>query len=191
MVEDQKIIKETDPKFIEEIIEYGSKFFGKEEMERLKACIQCGTCVGGCPSGRRAAWRVKSIFRKAQLGLKDDALNDDELWDCTTCFTCQERCPRKVSTTDTVRVVRNIAFREGIAQPRHLAVCSYLFKFGHAVPINDETKATRKKIGLKELPATVHMFPEGLDEVNKIVEETGFKKIVEETQKAQEAKKNE
>ncbi len=90
MIEDQKIIRKTDPHFIEEIIEYGSKFFTKEEMERLKACIQCATCTSGCPSGRRTAWRIRKIFRKAQLGLKEDALKDEELWDCTTCYTCQE-----------------------------------------------------------------------------------------------------
>lgn len=182
MVEDQKIIKKTDPKFIEEIIEYGAKYFTKEEMERLKACIQCGGCVGSCPSGRRTAWRIKKIFRRAQMGLKEDALKDDALWDCTTCYTCFERCPRKVPTTDAVRVIRNLAFRSGVANPRHLAVCGYLFKFGHAVPINDETKVVRKKIGLDELPATVHKYPEGLKEVNKIVEETGFKKVVDEAQ---------
>ncbi|MHA1580172.1 MAG: CoB--CoM heterodisulfide reductase subunit C [Candidatus Freyarchaeota archaeon] len=185
MVEAQKIVRKTNPEFVEEIIEHGSKFFGREEMEKLKACIQCGTCVGSCPSGRRTAWRVKSIFRKAQLGLKDDALRDDDLWDCTTCYTCQERCPRKISTTDIVRIVRNIAFRNGIAQARHLAVCGYLFKFGHAVPINDEIRGLRKKIGLKELPATVHSFPEALKEVQKIVEETGFKKVVEEAEKSE------
>ncbi|MEM3563438.1 MAG: CoB--CoM heterodisulfide reductase subunit C [Candidatus Jordarchaeaceae archaeon] len=188
MAEDQKIIRKTDPHFIEEIIQYGSKYFPKEEMERLKACISCGTCVGSCPSGRRTAWRIRKIFRKAQLGLKEDALKDDELWSCTTCYTCFERCPRRVPTTDAVRVIRNLAFRSGVANPRHLAVCGYLFKFGHAVPINDETRAVRKKIGLDELPATVHKFPEGLKEVNMLVEETGFKKVVEADQKEAQSK---
>nr|MDO8079994.1 CoB--CoM heterodisulfide reductase subunit C [Candidatus Freyarchaeota archaeon] len=188
MVEEQKIVRKTDPKFIEEIIEYGSKYFTKEEMERLRACINCGTCTAGCPSGRRTAWRIKKIFRRAQLGLKEDALKDEGLWDCTTCYTCAERCPRKVPTTDAVRVIRNLAFRSGVANPRHLAVCGYLFRFGHAVPINDETRVVRKKIGLDELPATVHKYPEGLKEVNKIVEETGFKKVVDEAQKEAQKK---
>ncbi|WXG40239.1 MAG: hypothetical protein WED07_05360 [Candidatus Freyarchaeum deiterrae] len=91
-------------------------------------------------------------------------------------------------TTDVVRVIRNIAFRNGIANPKHLATCGYLFRFGHGVPINDDTKAVRKKIGLDELPATVHKYPEGLKEVNTIVEETGFKKVVDDAQKEAQQK---
>ena len=92
-------------------------------------------------------------------------------------LTCQERCIRSVPTTDVVRVIRNLAFREGYAKKPHLMVCKYLFEQGHAVPINPPTKALRKKLGLGELPPTVHSYPEGLKEVNIICEKTGFKAL--------------
>lgn len=183
---DVKLIKKSDSKFIKEIIELGRKFFG-DDVEKIKACIQCGTCTGGCPSARRTAWRTRMLFRKAQMGLKEEALTSDDLWCCTTCYTCQERCIRSIPTTDLVRIIRNIAFSEGKGiQPAHVAVCGYLARFGHAVPINDETKAVRKKVGLNEIPPTVHSYPEGVEELNIIMKETGFDKKVK---KLQEEKK--
>ncbi len=184
----EKVVRVRDTEFQDEIIETGEKII--PGIEKVRTCIQCGNCVGGCPSGRRTAWRIKTLFQKAMIGLKEEVLDSDDLWCCTTCYTCQERCPRGISTTDTVRVIRNVAFREGYAKKNHLFVCSLLFKFGHAVPVNDPTKELRKKLGLGELPPTVHSFPEGLKEVNVICEKTGFKEIWEKQwKKAQEEQK--
>ncbi|MHA1145263.1 MAG: CoB--CoM heterodisulfide reductase subunit C [Candidatus Helarchaeota archaeon] len=171
---DKQVIKNPDSEFIDEVVEYVKSFFG-DDAERLRACIQCGTCTGGCPSGRRTAWRTRVIFRKVQMGLKKEALSEPELWDCTTCYTCQERCIRAIPTTDIIRCLRNIAFREGLGiQNAHVFVANLLGKFGHAVPVNDPTKAVRKKIGLSELPPTVHSYPDGLEEVKTLLQETGF-----------------
>lgn len=185
---DIKLIKKSDSKFIKEIIEYGRKFFG-DDVEKIKTCIQCGTCTGGCPSARRTAWRTRMLFRKCQMGMKEEALSGEELWDCTTCYTCQERCVRGIPTTDLVRIIRNLAFAEGKGlQKAHIFVATLLPRFGHAVPINDETKEVRKQVGLGEIPPTVHSYPEGLKEVNKILEETGFDKKVKKLQEEGEKK---
>lgn len=54
---------------------------------------------------------------------------------------------------------------------------------GHAVPINDEIKSVRKKLGLDEIPPTVLSQPEGLKEVQEILKKTGFQMFIEEGQK--------
>lgn len=183
----EKVVRVRDTGFQDEIVETGEKCL--PDIDKFRTCIQCGTCVGGCPSGRRTAWRIKTLFQKALIGLREEVLKSDDLWCCTTCYTCQERCPRGINTTDTVRVIRNMAFHEGYAKKAHLFVCSFLFKTGHAVPIDDKTKEIRKKLGLSELPPTVHSYPEGLDQVNAICEKTGFKSIWQEQwDKAQEQK---
>ena len=168
------IIKETNKTFQDEIIKYGSKFFSRSDLETFKTCIQCGTCVGSCPSGRRTAWRSREILRKAALGLKKEVLKDDSLWDCTTCYTCYERCPRNIKTTDIIRIIRNLSVKEGIMLDSHKNVCGIVFKHGHAVPINEATKAIRKRLGLKEIPPTVHLYPKALNELKKIFDITGF-----------------
>ena len=61
----------------------------------------------------------------------------------------------------------------------HKKVCEILLKYGHAVPVNEQTKKNRKELGLDELPPTVHSYPEGLKEVLILFEKTGFKELVE------------
>ena len=182
----REVITDIDPEFCNKVIDKAAFLFGHDEAIKLRACIQCGTCVGGCPSSRRTAWRTKKVFRLVQLGLKKEALTDEGLWLCTTCYTCQERCIRAISTTDFVRIIRNVAFENNYATKPHLFVCNLLFRFGHAVPINDEIKKLRKELGLLEIPPTTHAFPEALEEVNKLCEETGFKEKVRNNEKAQE-----
>ncbi|MDR2845679.1 MAG: 4Fe-4S dicluster domain-containing protein, partial [Candidatus Methanoplasma sp.] len=73
----------------------------------VKMCFQCGTCTAGCPSGRRTSYRVRKLMRQAQLGLREEIINSEELWDCSTCYTCVERCPRAVPIVDIVVALRN------------------------------------------------------------------------------------
>lgn len=169
------VITSTMPKFIDDIIELGSKVFPKTYIENLKTCVQCGRCVGSCPSARKTPWRVREVLEKARSGLEEEILSDNNLWNCTTCYTCQERCPRKVHTTDIVRIVRNLAVKHGYIMEAHRRVCENLFNYGHAVPINNEIKKVRLELGLAENPPTVHSYPESLKEILKLIEKTGFK----------------
>lgn len=170
---------EISRKFLDEIVERASKIFGWTDASSILACIQCGVCTGGCPSGRRTAWRVRTLIRRAQLGMREEALSDDELWDCTTCYTCQERCPRGVTSTDFIRIIRNIAFEEGYARKNHLYVARNFLTIGHAIPHNDEMRALRKKLGLPENPPTSLTYPEVMKEIEKLTQKTGFKEKVE------------
>jgi heterodisulfide reductase subunit C len=168
----------------ENIIRKGN--IDKEFSEKIKAaggdsleyCFQCGTCTGSCPSGRRTPYRVRQIIRKANVGLKDDVISDPTLWMCTTCYSCQERCPRKVKIVDVVKLARNEAAKAGFMAPAHKAVGSFVIKTGHGVPINDATMALRKAVGLGELPPTTHQFPGALEEVQKIIKATGFDQLI-------------
>lgn len=139
-----KVIRNMTFDFLNEVIQSGSKVFPEEKLGRLRTCIQCGKCVGSCPSGRITAWRIRKIFRETQLGLKETVLSYDNLWNCTTCYTCQERCPRSVPTTDIVRIIRNLAVKYGYIKNNHRRICEIFFRHGHAVPINDKMRKVRK-----------------------------------------------
>ena len=62
-----------------------SKKLAKEIGESFQQCFQCGTCSACCPAGHVTQYRVRKLMRMAQLGLKDQILNSDEIWNCTTC----------------------------------------------------------------------------------------------------------
>lgn len=159
-----------DPDFTAEFIDAG--------IETVQHCFQCGTCSGGCPSGRRTPYKVRQIVRKCLLGLKEEVITDDALWMCTTCYTCQERCLRSVKIVEIIKKARNIAAHAGYMAKPHKMTGVFVMNTGHGVPINDATKALRTKIGLPEIPPTTHAYPEALAEVQKICKITGFDELI-------------
>lgn len=159
-----------DPDFKNEVMDAGA--------ESVALCFQCGTCTGACPSGRRTPYRIRNVVRKSVMGLKEEVIADDTIWMCTTCYECQERCPRGIKIVDVVKTVRNFAAQAGYMAPAHKMTGSFVIKTGHGVPINDATMALRKSVGLGELPPTTHQFPEALDEIQKIVKATGFDNLI-------------
>ncbi len=159
-----------DPEFTAEFIDAG--------IETVKHCFQCGTCGGGCPSGRRTPYKVRQIVRKCLLGLKEEVITDDALWMCTTCYTCQERCPRSVKIVEIIKKARNVAAHAGYMAKPHKMTGVFVMNTGHGVPINDAAKALRTQIGLSEVPATTHAFPEALEEVQKLCKITAFDELI-------------
>ncbi len=162
--------KNIDEDFKQEIMDAGA--------ESVALCFQCGTCTGACPSGRRTPYRIRNVVRKSVMGLKDEVIADDTIWMCTTCYECQERCPRGIKIVDVVKTVRNFAAQAGYMAPAHKMTGSFVIKTGHGVPINDKTMELRKSVGLGELPPTTHQFPEALEEVQKIFKATGFDNLI-------------
>ena len=145
----------------------------------VKLCFQCGTCTAGCPSGQETAYRTRKVMRMAQLGLKDELLNGDDIWQCTTCYTCEERCPRGVPIVDVVLAIRNIAVQEGKMFDAHKKTASNLIKYGHTVDLNDKVKAMRAELGLPEVPPTLLANDKAKADFDKILAKVGFGKLVE------------
>ncbi len=145
---------------------------------QIGSCIQCGTCTGSCPSGRRTSLKIRTIIRKVQLGI-DDVLSDNDIWYCSTCYTCFERCPRNVPVTDMIIFLRNLAVQKGFMLKSHLELCQKLLDTGHGVPIDSEKwNNLRKFYGLSKIPPTVHSHPDSLDEIQKLLILSEFDKLI-------------
>ena len=159
-----------NPDFVSELAAAGG--------ENAKMCFQCGTCTAGCPSGKNTAYRTRKLMRMAQLGLKDMIIDSEDLWQCTTCYTCEERCPRGVPIVDVVIALRNIAVKSGKMYDAHKKTADNLVKFGHTVSINDKVKAQRAELGLPEVPPTVLANDKAKADLDAIFEATGFKALI-------------
>ena len=179
-----------------------SEKFAEVGLEKIRACINCGTCTGGCPSGRRTAYRTRSAIRRALTG-DESVLQDIDIWLCTTCYYCYERCPRDIPVTDMIIKLRNIAVEEGYILDPHFGLANNIFYVtGHGVPANGEANKKwqdlRESYGLPPLPPTVHCHPEAVKEVQTLLQSVGFtdlmanaKKLKEERAKAEEENKEE
>ncbi len=142
----------------------------------LAKCMHCGVCSGSCPSGRHLSLNIRRLLRRARMG--KDVFNDPALWMCTTCYTCQQRCPRGINIVDSVLELRRIAVHKGVMLPSHRKVAALLLEHGHAVPIDAENRSKRLALGLSELPDTVHSCPDALDEVKALLGSCGFDELI-------------
>ena len=147
--------------------------------EGAKLCFQCGTCTASCPSGRYTSYRIRKIIRQTQLGLKEEILSSKDLWDCTTCYACEERCPREVPIVDIIINLRNMAVAQGHMFDAHKKTAEALYEGGHTVSFNDKVKAQREELGLDATPPTVIGNPKAMEDLRKILDAAEFNKIVE------------
>ncbi|HID27078.1 MAG TPA: CoB--CoM heterodisulfide reductase subunit C [Methanosarcinales archaeon] len=150
-----------------------------EELKKLnlRSCLQCGTCTSTCPSGRYTNLNTRRIIYSA-LNNNPNILHDKDLWLCSTCYKCQDQCPRGIQITDSIFEIRCIAVKHGFIQESHKIVADNVLQTGHAVPITKEVEEQRKNLGLEELPNTTHKYPDALEEVKKLLKSTGFDKLV-------------
>ena len=138
-------------------------------------CYQCGTCTGSCPSAPRSSYRIRLFMRRCVLGLEDEALTDPDLWLCTTCYSCTDRCPRDIAPTDVIMAMRNLAFKRDIVPKNFLQTCQLIYNSGHGVPNNDVNRAARVKLGLDADPPTTHSYPDYVKGIQKIMDHFGLK----------------
>lgn len=88
------------------------------QAKNFSVCFGCQSCTTVCPvvahheNPQEALGLLPhQIMHAAGLGLKDLALGSNMLWDCLTCYRCQEQCPRGVAVTDILYELKNIAIR--------------------------------------------------------------------------------
>ncbi len=161
-----------------------------EEISRSipHMCYQCGTCTSSCPSAPRSSYRIRKFVRRALLGLEDEALTDPDLWLCTTCYSCTDRCPRDIAPTDVNMAMRNLAFKRDIIPVNFLKTVQAIYTTGHGVPNNDVNRAARLKLGLTKDPPTTHMYPEFMPGIQKIIDHYNLKKDADRIVKESEGK---
>ncbi len=101
----EKVVKESQVDFATVTKDVGDNF-----ME----CIQCGTCSGVCPWSRIAYFSPRQILRNISLETCTQATVDAVVWDCATCGSCVENCPRGIEITDLIKSVRqqNVAAKK-------------------------------------------------------------------------------
>jgi heterodisulfide reductase subunit C len=86
------------------------------DRRTFSRCVQCQTCTNVCPVVAHGIdcsdgvdltpQRVMNLLR---LGMRDLTLGSRMVWDCATCYQCQENCPEGVRVTDVMCELRALA----------------------------------------------------------------------------------
>jgi Fe-S oxidoreductase len=80
--------------------------------EAFKYCYQCGLCDTVCPWNRVRDFSIRGIIRQATFGLPE--IEGEDIWRCTTCGNCPQRCPRGVKQIEVGVSIRRIASEYGV-----------------------------------------------------------------------------
>jgi heterodisulfide reductase subunit C len=89
-----------------------------DQAATFQGCFGCQTCTNACPVV--AAYEnpkevlgmlPHQIMYAAGLGVRDLAFGSNMLWDCLTCYQCQEQCPQGVHVTDVLYELKNLAIK--------------------------------------------------------------------------------
>lgn len=83
------------------------------------ACFQCQNCTNVCPvvgmyaSPRKVLGLLPhEIMHCLALRQKERVLGAGMLWECLTCYVCQEQCPQGVWVTDVLYQLKNLALKQ-------------------------------------------------------------------------------
>ena len=111
-----------------------------EELE-LFGCIQCGKCTGGCPVARKTVLNIRSLIYHMLVEPEMDVKAHQELWDCTCCFNCVERCPKDVRPAELIISLRGQLVESGRIPETIGAALMGVFRQGNPTGIVREDRA--------------------------------------------------
>lgn len=80
----------------------------------FNVCLQCKTCVNGCPFVDGMDYAPNQILRLVQLGQEEAALNSSTIWVCVGCNTCSSVCPMAIDIPKVMDALRHHAMEKGI-----------------------------------------------------------------------------
>lgn len=88
----------------------------KAIQEKLKSCIQCGTCTASCPNAFAMDLTPRQLWRLVLMGETDTIFHSHTFTLCSACYTCTLRCPRGLPLTDAMSELKQLAALEGMAE---------------------------------------------------------------------------
>jgi len=70
-----------------------------ENGERIRTCLQCGTCSGVCPFGYIMKFPPGKMIGALRSEFFDQVIKSDSVWMCVSCNACSAFCPSNIPIT--------------------------------------------------------------------------------------------
>jgi heterodisulfide reductase subunit C len=131
--------------------------------EKIKDCIQCGTCSGSCPVSWAMEETPRKIFAMVRAGMRDKVLDSLTIWTCASCYQCMRRCPQKIKITDIMYTLKRMAIKENRQRSRSAAAMSRaFFSIVNKKGRNHETSLMMKVVLATKPLSGISLAPIGL-----------------------------
>ena len=82
--------------------------------EKIKECIQCGTCTGACPVSYMMDITPRETVALFRAGHIEEILQSRTIWLCASCYSCRVRCPSGILVTDMLYALKRLAIEKNI-----------------------------------------------------------------------------
>jgi ferredoxin len=69
-------------------VEFYNKLFEVADGERIRTCLQCGTCSGICPFGYIMDFPPGLMITALRAEMFDEVMATDSVWMCVSCYAC-------------------------------------------------------------------------------------------------------
>jgi heterodisulfide reductase subunit C len=77
--------------------------------DRLRRCIQCGTCSGSCPVSYAMDVQPRQLVAHFRAGSLETILRSRTIWLCASCYACTVQCPAGIKVTDLIYGLKRMA----------------------------------------------------------------------------------
>ncbi len=132
--------------------------------ERIRECIQCGTCSGICPMSVYMDVSPRRLIAMADAGFKDEVLGSFTIWLCSSCYACVVNCPKDIKITEVMYALKMRALQEKRYPRRRFPIPILAKEFANLVMNNGRNSEGRLvfKLALKtNLLNLIKMLPLG------------------------------
>lgn len=110
--------------------------------EKLRQCIQCGTCSSSCPLSLYMDYTPRRLIHLAREGFKEEVLGSFTIWLCASCYECTVQCPKQIEVTEVMYRFKQRAIQEG-RHPRNFPIPILAREFFRMVRADGRTAELR------------------------------------------------
>jgi len=103
----QAEVKKLSEEFLEHV-------YAIPQGEKIRECLQCGTCSASCPTSFAMEYSPREIIAALRAGMLDRVLKSNTVWFCTSCYSCTVRCPSGIPFTDVMYELRRLGVEHGL-----------------------------------------------------------------------------
>jgi Fe-S oxidoreductase len=79
-----------------------ASLYSTGDGERIRRCLQCGTCSGACPYGYIMDFPPSRMITLLRADEFDQVMASDTVWMCLSCYACTQVCPVQIPLTATL-----------------------------------------------------------------------------------------
>jgi heterodisulfide reductase subunit C len=96
--------------------EFLENIYALPHGEKIKECIQCGTCSASCPSSAAMEYSPREVVAMLRAGMLDKVLSSTTAWLCVSCYSCTVRCPAGIPFTDVMYELKRLEVDKGLSK---------------------------------------------------------------------------